>query len=128
VSPLSCWADERWWGGSPCQRGPSPDLGEPEILPPQPSKTALAEAFAPANPCGFTLVYPARHVQTALRHAAGRSGRRPFGAERVGEGVGKAWPPAGVMGKALPEGSAKRPFVLPIRAPIPGDFVYPPVS
>jgi hypothetical protein len=41
--------------------------------PPPPSKTALAEAFAPDTPGGFTLTYPARPGQAALRLAARRS-------------------------------------------------------
>src|SRR5262249_50081391 len=71
---------------------------------PQPSTTAFAEAFAPDNPCGVTLLYPARHVQTALRHAAGHSGGLPRAAARVGEGVGEAW----ALGRALPGGRRQK--------------------
>jgi hypothetical protein len=41
-----------------------------EILPPQPAKTALGEAFAPDTPCGFTRTDPARHVQAAMGRGA----------------------------------------------------------
>jgi hypothetical protein len=49
------------------------------ILALQPSKTTRAEVFAPDTPCGFTLRYPARPVQAALRRAAGPSGGLPGG-------------------------------------------------
>ena len=68
---------------------------------PRPSKTALAEAFALDNPCGFTLLSLARYVQTALRHAAGRSGGLPHGGAR-GRRCGRGVAAGGALGRALP--------------------------
>jgi hypothetical protein len=68
--------------------------GTPRRLPPQAFQTALAAAFAPDNPCGFSLPHPARHVQAALCRAthcceplgwaaAARRGRVQRGAQEV---------------------------------------------
>lgn len=65
-----------------------------EILPPQPSKTALTEAFAPDNPCGFPssiLRGMSRPHFAALHLAAGYSGGAAVCAGRVG-GPGDALP------------------------------------
>jgi hypothetical protein len=55
-------------------------------------QTALTAAFAPDNPRGFTLTYPARLVQAVLRFAESRCGGRPH-AEACGwsDGTQKAF-------------------------------------
>ena len=100
--------------------------------PPQAFQTALAAAFAPDNPCGFSLPHPARHVQAALCRAtpcceplgwaaAARRGRvqrvrKRWSPARSAEGS-RGYAPRGARAKSRPvEFLPRPPGVCPWRA------------
>ena len=89
--------------------------------PPQAFQTAVAEAFAPDNPCGFSLPHPAWHVQAALCHATpcceplgwgcrGAPGARAEGCARGGRQRGALRAPEGMLPRRQGKKSTRRVF------------------